>query len=47
MDILEADVVVVSVQFLLTNKAFTVLPSGVAAETDFMSLMYRGGRCSV
>ena len=46
MNLMEADVVVVSVQFLLTNKVFTELPTGADAETDFMSLMYKSGKLS-
>lgn len=43
VDILEADVVVVSVQFLLTNKVFTTLATGVERETDFMQFMRKPG----
>ena len=35
---------VVSVQFLLTNKAYTTMPSGADAETSFMSLLHKSGK---
>lgn len=41
VDILLADLVIVSVQFLLTNKTYTALPSGVDAELSFMHLIHK------
>lgn len=43
LDILRADIVVVSVQFLLTNKAYTTMATGVSAETSFINLMRKPG----
>jgi len=44
VDILRADLVVVSVQFLLTNKTYTTLPAGVDAEASFMRLLHKPGK---
>lgn len=43
VDILEADLVIVSVQFLLNNKAFTEKPKGIEGHIDFMRLMTKPG----
>ena len=43
VDIMEADIVVVSVQFLLTNKIYNTRPTGRLAENEFISMLRKPG----
>jgi len=44
-DILNADVVIVSVQFILTNKYFRKIPAGRAAASQLYFLAQKPGQC--